>query len=70
MIVFTGTKGTGPCLGDSGGGLYIVRDGRWYLRGIISVSVGNSRLQTCDVDTYSVYADTSQYLDWIVETMK
>ncbi|GLV42225.1 uncharacterized protein CBL_03811 [Carabus blaptoides fortunei] len=65
-----GTKGTGPCLGDSGGGLYIIRDGRWYLRGIISVSVGDNTLQTCDVDTYSVYADTSQYLNWIVDTMK
>ncbi|GLV43520.1 uncharacterized protein CBL_04062 [Carabus blaptoides fortunei] len=37
-----GGKSKGPCHGDSGGGFYLARNNRWYLRGIISTSLGNN----------------------------
>lgn len=65
-----GTKGQGPCLGDSGGGLFIHQDGKWYIRGIISTSLANRQTQVCDVNSYAVYVDIAKYLLWIVEYMK
>ncbi|XP_038215084.1 serine protease gd-like [Zerene cesonia] len=64
-------KGAGPCLGDSGGGLYILDNGRWRLRGVVSLSlVSQNGDHTCNLNEYVVFTDTAQYIPWIKEKMK
>lgn len=58
-----GGNDAGPCHGDSGSGYYIKNRRKWYLRGMISTTIGNSTL--CNVNQYSVYADVSFFLNWI-----
>ncbi|XP_067625953.1 serine protease gd-like isoform X2 [Eurosta solidaginis] len=55
--------GTGPCMGDSGGGLMMLRNGRWVLRGV--VSVGQSSRRRCNLYEYVVYCDTAKYMTWL-----
>ncbi|XP_034489089.1 serine protease gd-like [Drosophila innubila] len=57
------SQGHGPCLGDSGGGLMVLRNSRWMVRGIVSLAQrsGNS----CDLSRYVIYCDVSKHLDWI-----
>ncbi|XP_072934282.1 serine protease gd-like [Epargyreus clarus] len=63
-------NGAGPCLGDSGGGLYMLDNGRWKLRGIVSLSlVSQKGDMSCNLDDYVVFTDAAQYLTWISNTM-
>ncbi|XP_017462117.1 PREDICTED: serine protease gd-like [Rhagoletis zephyria] len=55
--------GTGPCVGDSGGGLMMQRGGRWVLRGI--VSVGQSSRQRCNLYEYVLYCDVVKHMTWV-----
>lgn len=57
-------KGGGPCNGDSGSPLMLKQDGRWVLRGIVSVSLKNED-NKCDVHNYIVYTDVAKFSDWI-----
>ncbi|KAJ8711116.1 hypothetical protein PYW07_008358 [Mythimna separata] len=57
-------KGAGPCTGDSGSGLYLREDGKWRLRGVVSLSL-QSTSRTCNLNEYVVFTDTAQYLPWI-----
>lgn len=57
-----GGKKAGPCFGDSGSGMIIQRD-RWYLRGVISISI--RKRFSCDVDNYAVYCDVGKNLEWL-----
>ncbi|KAJ8712868.1 hypothetical protein PYW08_008172 [Mythimna loreyi] len=57
-------NGSGPCSGDSGGGLYLLERGKWTLRGLVSLSLQNTWL-TCDLNEYVVFTDTAQFLPWI-----
>ncbi|XP_036234353.2 transmembrane protease serine 9 isoform X2 [Bactrocera oleae] len=59
--------GTGPCMGDSGGALMLQRNGRWVLRGV--VSVGQSSRQRCDLFEYVVYCDAAKYASWIRQNL-
>ncbi|XP_059052965.1 serine protease gd-like [Achroia grisella] len=63
-------NGAGPCLGDSGSGLYILDSGRWRIRGVVSLSLrpenGDS---TCNLNEYIVFTDAAQYLKWIKDVM-
>ena len=59
-----GKNNSGPCNGDSGGGLLIDVDGRWTLRGITSMSLRNADY-TCDLTKYVVYADVVMYREWL-----
>ncbi|KAK6621260.1 hypothetical protein RUM43_011566 [Polyplax serrata] len=64
-------NGTGPCSGDSGGGLLIPqRDEkghiRWVLRGIVSLSLMQDGEVMCDVHEYTVFTDVAKYQDWIL----
>uniref|UniRef100_A0A2A4IWA2 Peptidase S1 domain-containing protein n=1 Tax=Heliothis virescens TaxID=7102 RepID=A0A2A4IWA2_HELVI len=59
-------NGSGPCIGDSGGGLYLLDGGKWRLRGIVSVSLRAANGDnTCNLNEYIVFTDTAQYLSWI-----
>lgn len=55
----------GPCSGDSGGGLMVEQNGKWYLRGIISSSFFDRIHSTCDTSSYAVFTDATQYTDWL-----
>ncbi|XP_070506547.1 serine protease gd-like [Chironomus tepperi] len=57
-------NGAGPCNGDSGGGLFVYANGKFYLRGIVSsVLIGGQ--YGCDIDAYAVFTDVTKYVDWI-----
>ncbi|XP_052738764.1 serine protease gd-like isoform X1 [Bicyclus anynana] len=62
-------SGAGPCLGDSGGGLYIQDKGRWRIRGVVSLSLRAEGDAICNLDDYIVFTDTAQYLPWINTVM-
>ncbi|XP_070497629.1 CLIP domain-containing serine protease B4-like [Chironomus tepperi] len=56
--------GRGICDGDSGSGLYVLHDNRFYLRGTASASTLDS-LNSCNVNTFAVFVDTTDYCGWI-----
>ncbi|XP_022211570.2 phenoloxidase-activating factor 1 [Drosophila obscura] len=53
----------GPCLGDSGGGLMIMRNGRWTIRGIVALAPKKGLI--CDLTQYVIYCDIAKHLTWI-----
>ncbi|XP_017875824.1 spermosin-like isoform X2 [Ceratina calcarata] len=59
--------GSGPCNGDSGSGfvMYDTDAGRYYLRGIVSGSLLDSKTMSCDLSQFIVYVDVAKHLDWI-----
>ncbi|XP_070504342.1 coagulation factor IX-like [Chironomus tepperi] len=57
-------NGTGACTGDSGGGLFVRIGKIFYLRGIVSSSLRGGEYG-CDVDSYSLFTDISQFIPWI-----
>ncbi|XP_065336868.1 coagulation factor IX-like isoform X2 [Cloeon dipterum] len=66
-------NGTGTCKGDSGGSLAVEKNGRWFVRGIVSfgitkkVLVDNEEESFCMPNRYSLFVDVASYMDWIVE---
>lgn len=56
--------GTGPCIGDSGGGLMINRGDRWMLRGIVSAGQ-TTRPKKCNLHEYVVYCDVAKHISWV-----
>lgn len=65
-----GRKGEGPCNGDSGGGLVLQYGNKWYLRGVVSVTVPDPETKTCNLGNYVVYTDVAQYDSWIGTIME
>ncbi|KAH8284023.1 hypothetical protein KR054_007643 [Drosophila jambulina] len=61
------TQSHGPCFGDSGAALIVLRNNRWVIRGIVSISP--SRGGSCDLSLYVIYSDVSMHLDWIQQNM-
>lgn len=62
------TNGTSVCDGDSGGGLVFKTDGLWFLRGIVSVGIGETLsggTRSCDSYSYSLYTRVSSHIGWI-----
>ncbi|CAO1412374.1 unnamed protein product [Diamesa serratosioi] len=49
--------------GDSGSGLVLFIDNKWFLRGVLSASL--TKGNKCDVDSYAVYTDVAKYGSWI-----
>lgn len=56
--------GFGPCHGDSGSGLAVLRDGRMMLRGIVSAALAGP-MSTCDLSNYVLFTDASKFVEWI-----
>lgn len=63
---FCGGSGTGigVCNGDSGSGLILFDKNAYFLRGVVSSSLRGGQFG-CDVNTYSVFTDVINYVDWI-----
>ncbi|XP_065335036.1 CLIP domain-containing serine protease B15-like [Cloeon dipterum] len=66
-------NGTTTCNGDSGGSLSVEKNGRWFIRGIVSFGIskmvefeGEER-SLCHPNQYSLFVDVASYVDWIVE---
>ena len=55
---------TGPCRGDSGGGLYIRNGNIFYLKGLVSASLLDN-LKQCDVTNFALYTNVYKFIDWI-----
>lgn len=58
-------SGVGVCNGDSGGGLFVLYNGVYYLRGIVSASLFNNYRQ-CDVNNYSIFTDMLNFNEWVL----
>lgn len=56
-------NGSGVCNGDSGGGLFIIVDGIFYLKGIMSLSLIED--DGCDVSKNAVYTNFLKFKDWM-----
>jgi len=56
--------GRGVCDGDSGSGLYVMHNEKFYLRGIVSASL-MTNVNECNVDAYSMFTDAPKFHDWI-----
>ncbi|XP_069355777.1 chymotrypsin-C-like isoform X2 [Maniola hyperantus] len=76
-------NGTAACNGDSGGGFMVFvedepntsyfgtdyKDGAWYVKGIVSVSLARHDASICDPNAYTVFTDVAMYKDWILNQM-
>lgn len=60
-----GKNDSGPCNGDSGGGLMLYKNGAWQLRGIISVALADPVTGMCNLKQYVVFTDVAKFHDWI-----
>jgi secreted trypsin-like serine protease len=60
-------SGSIPCNGDSGGGLYVLENGYWTLRGVLSKSIVVGDGETCSKDDYAVYENIWKFMSFIRE---
>ena len=58
------TEGRGVCDGDSGGGVYVVKNQQFYLYGIVSSAL-MSKVNQCDTSTYSIFTNVEDFFYWI-----
>ncbi|XP_026313565.1 serine protease gd-like [Hyposmocoma kahamanoa] len=61
--------GTSVCNGDSGGGMVFNKQNRWYLRGLVSLSVARQNEYRCDPTHYVVFTDLAKFLPWIKQNI-
>ncbi|XP_032688975.1 modular serine protease-like isoform X2 [Odontomachus brunneus] len=67
------TNGSSVCDGDSGGGLVFKTGGLWYLRGVVSVSLGSIQhggSTHCDNNLYSLYTRISSHIGWVQDVIE
>lgn len=57
-----------PCRGDSGSGVYIKQNDRWYIRAIVSSSLVKND-KSCDRDNYAIFTDVTKFKTWIYKTI-
>lgn len=57
----------GPCFGDSGSALIVLRNNRWYVRGVVSLSPRHGEI--CDLSKYVIYCDVARHIDWVRQNM-
>ena len=58
-------NGTALCSGDSGGGMYLLVNGTFQLRGIVSVGEKALIKETCYSKGRILFTEVYKYLDWI-----
>jgi len=60
--------GVGSCKGDSGGGFTLRKDGKWFLRGVVSFGASKTvhNITTCDPKISALNVNLAEYMDWIV----
>lgn len=63
-------NGSSVCNGDSGGGMVFQRNNKWYLRGIVSVSIALQNQARCDPNHYAVFTDVAKFTNWIENNTK
>lgn len=56
-----GSESQGVCQGDSGSGLYVEIDNKFYLKGIVSSSI----VRKCSEKSYALFSDVAKYYDFI-----
>ncbi|XP_041630338.1 brain-specific serine protease 4-like [Drosophila kikkawai] len=66
-ICASNAKASGPCSGDSGGGLMLEEQDIWMLRGV--VSSGQRTSKGCDLTKPVIYTDVARHIDWLLRTM-
>ncbi|XP_059610758.1 uncharacterized protein LOC132257743 [Phlebotomus argentipes] len=59
-----GSKATGICQGNGGGGLAMKVNGQWVLRGVISTFIGANN-NNCDHDAHTIFTDVFKFTYWI-----
>nr|XP_040234601.2 uncharacterized protein LOC120956885 isoform X2 [Anopheles coluzzii]XP_049465462.1 uncharacterized protein LOC120956885 isoform X1 [Anopheles coluzzii] len=65
MFCGGGRDGVSACNGDSGGGLFLEVEGRWFVRGIVSFIPLRKNTALCDTSKFTAFADVAKYLKWI-----
>ncbi|XP_044261146.1 serine protease gd-like [Tribolium madens] len=60
--------GSGPCNGDSGAGFIVKREGRWFLRGVVSTAIKKEDF-SCDLNEFVVFSDVGKLREWIKEVI-
>ena len=66
LIVISSRNGSGPCIGDSGGPLYITEeDGKKVVVGVLSVVEQNAEGGFCEGDYRGRYTNLQGYADWM-----
>ncbi|KAH8284024.1 hypothetical protein KR054_007648 [Drosophila jambulina] len=66
-ICASNAKASGPCSGDSGGGLMLEEQDIWMLRGV--VSSGQKTSKGCDLTRPVIYTDVARHINWLLKTM-
>ncbi|KAH8278706.1 hypothetical protein KR018_007539 [Drosophila ironensis] len=66
-ICASNSKASGPCNGDSGGGLMLQEQDVWMLRGV--VSAGQRLSNRCDLTQPVIYTDLAKHIEWLLRTM-
>lgn len=46
-------------------GIVFKQANKWYIRGVVSVSIALQNSLRCDPDHYAVFADVAKYTTWI-----
>ncbi|CAG9770052.1 unnamed protein product [Ceutorhynchus assimilis] len=59
--------GTGTCIGDSGAGFMMNKNGKFYLRGLASLVLSDKG--KCDLTNFMVFCDAAKLTDWIRDAM-
>ncbi|KAH8344234.1 hypothetical protein KR084_008359 [Drosophila pseudotakahashii] len=58
---------SGPCSGDSGGGLMLQEQDIWMLRGV--VSAGQRMTNRCNLTLPVIYTDVAKHMEWLLKSM-
>lgn len=60
---------TAPCLGDAGGGFYVLgQDKSWTIMGVTTGSL-KSPYRNCEITSFMLYINVYKYSSWIYKTM-
>lgn len=63
-----GGEGAGACVGNSGGGFFVMRNSKWYLRGLTSSS-SITNYGKCEANGEAVLTNVEKFTTWIDEVL-